>query len=193
MAKRPPAHRKNSPEAVLPASVERRAYVEIDLPWLEETGEIRVISQPMIAPTVTHEVPKGSFEIVYTSTLFDVLKKLGNKKMEVFSYLLENKDGLNSLNTTNSELAVKVGCSRPTVVQTMKVLEDAGLITRKNSVVYVTPALMVKGGIQKEGYIMQIFKSILEQSIAAKQIAKTATIDDQLCFDENCQIVERAH
>ena len=101
-----------------PPAVQEKAYIEIDLNALRSTGDIVLVGDPIIAPMITTRVPKGNFEIVYTADLFEIVEKLGNQKMQVLKYLLENKDGFNQVNATNTELAEKVGCSRPTVIET---------------------------------------------------------------------------
>ncbi len=141
-------------------AIQRKGYVEIDLEHFYETGEVVITGRPFEAPTVTTKVPRGKFEIVYTAQLFGVLEKLGNTKIKVLNYLLDHKDGTNCLNITNTELAKQVGCSRPTVVDTLKVLAEAGLVARKGSVIMLSANFMVKGNQIREAYLMQKFEEL---------------------------------
>lgn len=149
-----------------PPACQTRAYVEVDYELLQSTGEIRIVSSPIIAPTITTKVPRGKFEITYTAELFDVMKELGNKKIEILSYILDNKDGNNSLNMTNTQLAKATNSSRPTVIETMKILQDAKLIARQNSVIMVSPKLMVKGSQLREAWLMRKYEEITEDTQA---------------------------
>ena len=168
-----------------------KAYIELDLKLLQETGEIRMIGQPIIAPTITEKVPRGKFEITYTAELFNIMKTLGNKKIEVLSYILDHKDGSNALNMTNAELSAATGISRPTVISTMKILQDAGLIGRKGSVIMVSPKLMVKGNQLREAWLMRRFEETLENTIDFSDSIDT-TIDDQYTFLNDGSIVQKA-
>ena len=146
-----------------PAKIKKKAYVEIDLKALQETGEIKIVGEPILAPEVTTKVPKGRFEIVYCAELFDIMKELGNRKMNVLTYLLDHKDGNNCINATNTQLANTIGVSRPTVIDTIKALENAGLATRKNSVLMISPNLMVKGSQLREAFLMHKFEELSEE------------------------------
>lgn len=138
-------------------NIERKCYVEID-PCYKETGEIKVIGEPIDVAEQEQIIPRGGFEIAYMSALFDIFDKLGGKKYLVLQYILKNKDGMNCINITNTELAKKIKCSRQIVIDTMKILTDAGLIVRKGTVIRLSARAFVKGDAVKEAYIMRKFK-----------------------------------
>ena len=175
-----------------PPSCTKRAYVEIDLELLESTGEVRIIGSPIIAPTITTKVPRGSFEITYTSELFGILEKLGNKKIQVLSYILDNKDGNNTLNMTNTELAERTNISRKTVVETINILKDADLLQRKGSVIMISPNLMVKGNQLREAWLMRKYEEIRDNDTYNYTNAIDVTVDNQLSFTNNGEVVQRA-
>lgn len=141
--------------------IENKWYAEID-PCFQSTGEIKIVGEPINVAEQEQKVPRGGFEIAYMSALFDIFDKLGNQKIKVLKFLLSNKDGMNCLNMTNTEIATKVPCSRKTVVETIKLLSEVGMVVRKGTVLRISPRVVVKGGQQKEGYIMRKF--IEEQS-----------------------------
>lgn len=185
-----------------PPALQKKGYIEFDLDHYYETGEIITVGEPIIAPEITTRVPKGKFEIVYTAQLFGILEKLGNRKIQVLSYLLDHKDGTNCLNITNTELAKEVGCSRPTVVDTINILSDAGLVARKGSVLMLSANFMVKGNQIREAYLMQKFEEISQNSSSStppkaieqheEHNAIDVDIDDQISFDENGNFYQRA-
>ncbi len=167
-------------------AIKEKAYVEIDLALLRQTGEIKITGAPIIAPEVTQKVPRGSFEITYCAELFDIMKELGNRKIQVLAYLLDHKDGNNCLNRTNSQLAEAIGVSRPTVIETIKTLSEAGLARRENSVLMISPGLMVKGSQVREAWLMRKYVSMPENSEPLDSV-----IEDQLAIGEDGDIVER--
>ena len=175
-----------------PPAVQRKGYIEFDVPHFRETGEIIIIGDPIIAPEISTKAPRGKFEIVYTAELFGLLQKLGNRKIQVLSYLLENKDNQNSLNMTNTEIAKNIGVSRKTVVETMKVLEDADLLRRKGTVIMFSANFMVKGSRLREAYLMHKFEEMSEEAYDAYQNAIDVDVDPQYCFDKDMKVIQKA-
>ena len=175
-----------------PPAIQRKGYIEIDLQHFYETGEIITIGEPIIAPEITPKIPRGNFEIVYTAELFGILEKLGNKKIQVLSYLLDHKDGQNSLNVTNTELAKDIGVARKTVVETMKVLENADLLRRKGSVIMFSANFMVKGSRLREAYLMHKFEEMSKEAYDAYQNAIDVDVDPQYCFDKDMKVIQKA-
>ncbi len=147
------------------AKAVEKAYVEIDLKLLQATGEIKIIGEPIICPEVSTRVPRGQFEVTYTAELFNVMKELGNRKIEVFAWLLDHKDGNNSINTNLRELAEKTKTSYKTVQQCIAVLKEAGLVHQKGSVYMISPNLMVKGSQVREAYLMRKFEAMEEANV----------------------------
>ncbi len=174
-----------------PPAVQKRGYIEIDLNRLYETGEIQTIGEPIIAPTVTTRVPRGKFEIVYTTKLFGILDKLGNKKIQVLSYLLDHKDETNQLNMTNTEIANNIGVARKTVIETMKVLESADLLHRKGTVVMLSANFMVKGNRIREAYLMQKFEELSPKEEEFED-AIPLEVEEQLSITPSGEIAQRA-
>lgn len=168
------------------AAISNKVYIEIDRSALEEYGEIRAISEPIYAPVITTKVPRGKFEIVYSAELFNIMRELGNKKIEVLAYLLDNKDANNQINASNTQLAERIGCSRTTIVEAMKVLAEAGLVRRENSVVMVSPSLMIKGNQIREAYLMRKYEEIPEKELGVIE----SKIEPQLSISESGDIVE---
>lgn len=176
-----------------PPAVEQKAYIEIDLNEYKQNGNVVLIGEPIIAPLITTRVPKGNFEIVYTADLFEIVEKLGNQKMQVLKYLLDHKDGYNQVNATNTELAKLIGCSRPTVIDTIRIMNDAGLIMRKGTVLMISPNLMIKGNRMREAYLMRRYEEISEKTAESYDNSIDATIDPQISFNpENGSLYQKA-
>lgn len=133
------------------------AYVKIDAKKYAENGEIEVVDTPILTNAVVHRVGRRDFEITYLTYLVDLFDKLGGKKYLVFKYILEHKSSENTLIVTTRELAEKTKTSRQTVIETLKILEEAGLIARRRGSIMLLPKVAHKGTMQKEAYLMQKF------------------------------------
>lgn len=170
-----------------PPAIKKKCYIEIDYHTLQETGEIKVLSEPILMPEITTVVPRGKFEVTYTAELFDIMRELGTKKMEVFCYLLDNKDSQNQINTTQREISSLTGVSIKTVNETIRTLIDSGLLTRKGTVYMVSPNLMVKGNQVREAYLMRKFVEMDEHQ---QFEVIESEIEGQLALNDKGDIVE---
>ncbi len=177
-------------------AIQEKVYVEINKQAYEQDGVFEPIGNPIYAPMVTTKVPRGNFEIVYTSELFNVMRELGNKKIDVFAWLLDHKDGNNSINTNMRKLASETGVSLRTVNDTIQVLRDAGLLKREGSIYTLSAQLMVKGSQVREAYLMRRYEAIPDKQPALPD-NRIDAIDAQLdgqyeILNTNMEIGERA-
>lgn len=118
-----------------------------------ETGEIIETDE------VIKKTPRNGFMITYLSAIIQLIDSLGNKKMQVVKYILANMDkSTNSLIITTRELAEKSGVSYQTVIDTLKVLEDAQIIARRTGAVMVHSDLVHRGSESKEKYLLARFQ-----------------------------------
>lgn len=137
----------------------REAYVKIDTKALHETGEVKIISEPIEAEQVVRKVPRNGFEITYLAYFCELFDKLGGKKYIVFKYIIEHKNSDNQLIITNRELAEKTNTSLQTVSDTIKLLRDANLISTRTGAIMLLPKLAHRGSDKKEAYLMQKFET----------------------------------
>ena len=103
------------------------------------------------------KVNRNGFEITYLTYLVDLFDKLGGKKYTVFKYIFAHKSAENTLIITTRELAEKTSTSTKTVVETLKLLEDSGLISRRTGAIMLLPKLAHRGSDRREAYLMQKF------------------------------------
>ena len=106
------------------------------------------------------EIPRTGFAITYLSTIIQMIESIGNKKMQVVKYVLQNMDSNNKLNETNREIAKGSGCSLQTVNETLQLLETSGIIARKVGLVMLSPKLIHKGNAKRERFLMTKFFEI---------------------------------
>lgn len=119
--------------------------------WINQaTGEIREVD--------TFEKPVGrnsGFMITYLAEIINLIETLGNKKMLVVKYILENMSKTeNTLIKTQREIANILNMSTKTVNETLKLLEDAKIIERKTGAIMVSPKLINNWKSSKEASMM---------------------------------------
>lgn len=135
----------------------QEAYVRIDAQAFQEHGEVKITGEPIIADEVVKKVNRNGFEITYLTYLVDLFDKLGGKKYTVFKYILPTRALTTRFIITTRELAEKTSTSTKTVVETLKLLEDSGLISRRTGAIMLLPKLAHRGSDRREAYLMQKF------------------------------------
>lgn len=110
------------------------------------------------AQTIVKRLDRNGFEITYLAYLFELFDILGNKKMKVFSYILKHKNADNQLIITTRELAKKVEVSLKTAHDTLKILEEKGLIRCRIGSLMVIPKIAHKGSKNREHNLMIKFR-----------------------------------
>lgn len=118
-----------------------------------ETGEI------IEADEAIKKTGRNGFMITYLTAIIQLIDTLGNKKMEVVKYILQRMEkSTNTLIITTPELAKKSKVSRQTVSDTLKILEQAQIITRKTGAIMMHPQLIHRGNEGKERYLLARFQ-----------------------------------
>ena len=118
-----------------------------------DTGEI------IEATEVIKKVERNGFMITYLSAIINLIDSLGNKKMQVVKYILKNMEkSNNTLIITSRELAEKSGTSLQTVTDTLKTLEDAGIIKRRTGAIMIHSDLIHRGSANKEKALLTRFE-----------------------------------
>lgn len=126
--------------------------------WLrcDENGNL-LDSEVKKVDVLIKEVPRTGFAITYLSTVIQMIESIGNKKMQVVKYILGKMDSNNKLVETVREIAKNSKCSLQTVNDTLKILENAGIVARKTGCVMLSPRLVHKGNAQRERLLMTKF------------------------------------
>lgn len=126
--------------------------------WLrcDENGNL-IDNQVKKVDVVVREVPRTGFAITYLTTIIQMIESIGNKKMHVVKYILGHMDSNNKLSETVREISAGSGCSLQTVNDTLKILEQCGIIARKTGTVMLSPKLIHKGNAQRERFLMTKF------------------------------------
>lgn len=133
---------------------ENEYYIQVDEKGTPLTGEIKKVD------VLFKEVPRSGFAITYLTTIVSMIENLGNKKMQVVKYILQNMDSNNKLTETVREISRNSGCSYQTVHETLIILESCGIVARKTGTVMISPKLIHKGNAQRERFLMTKFKEV---------------------------------
>lgn len=119
----------------------------------KETGEYEQIG---LADTFVKPIGRSQpFRITYLAEIINLIDTLGNKKMQVVKYILKNMSkSENTLIITTPELAKKCSVSRQTVSDTLKLLEDTNIISRRTGAIMISPKLMNNKNANGEAIMM---------------------------------------
>lgn len=121
--------------------------------WVcQETGEMLEASE------ILKPVGRNGFMITYLTTIINLIDILGNKKMQVVKYLIANMDkSTNTIIITTKELAIKSKVSEKTVIDTLKILDNAQITERRTGAIMIHPNLIHRGNQNKEKALITRF------------------------------------
>lgn len=156
------SYRKKTNETIYKG---QEAYARIDTELLNQTGEIKIIGDPILADEVITKVNRSGFEITYLAYFCNLFEQLGGRKYQVFKYIIENKNSDNQLIITNRELAEKTKTSTKTVSETLKLLREKNLINTRVGSIMLLPKVAHRGSERKEAYLMRKFETFNENEL----------------------------
>lgn len=101
------------------------------------------------------------FTKVWLTNILQALDMIGNKKIDVVNYILENRnESSNRLVKTQKEIAKAVGCTRQTVSKVIVALRQADFIRTKPGIIYINPDMAFRGGHNKRMYILHEYQQV---------------------------------
>lgn len=104
-----------------------------------------------------------NFQKLWLGHILEAIDEIGNAKMKVLMYLLNKRDkGNNAVIRTAEGIARDVGVSRQTVGETLKILEQHGIIKRVTGAVYLNPDVIFKGGKDKRLNVLLQYRELDE-------------------------------
>ena len=104
------------------------------------------------------------FMITYLAEVISLIDSLGNQKMKVVKYILqEMSKSDNTLIITTRELAKKSGVGYNTVVETLRILDEAGIIQRRTGAIMISPKLMNNKKASGEAAMMVKYTQFSEE------------------------------
>jgi DNA-binding Lrp family transcriptional regulator len=120
-----------------------------------ETGDVIEV------PILHEESADFNFEKIWLGHVLTALEELGSKKIKILSYLFRVREKSNNMVAkTLMEIAKETDTSYPTVSETINLLEDNDLITRKTGVIILNPGMIFKGNHHNRVRIMFEYQSV---------------------------------
>lgn len=120
------------------------------------TGEIEEMN------VVSIEERDANFHKIWLSHIIQSIELLGNQKIKLAFWIVDQLDRENKLTMTYRQIAEKSGISYKTVQRTMEILIDCNFLTKINSGAYrVNPDVLFRGG--KTERLNVLFKYKAEQ------------------------------
>lgn len=121
----------------------------------QQTGEIITVQE------VSIEERDANFYKIWMFHVVQALELIGNQKVKVLNFILENLNRDNQIIMTQRKMAEKCGVSYQTVSLTLKSLQDADFLIRINSGTYqVNPNAIFKGGTGERMRILFDYQNI---------------------------------
>lgn len=131
----------------------------------DENGEL----QPIPAEIIDEEWDETvdiNFDKIWLASVMEALEQVGNKKIKVANYILNNRDKTtNYLIKTQREIAEECEVSLQTVSSTLKALESADMLIGKSGIYQINPERIARGKHNKRMAILRIY----QQNKASKE------------------------
>lgn len=127
----------------------------------QQTGELQEMQ------VINIEERDANFHKIWLGHMVQTLDMLGNKKIKVLNYILQNLTEENLFIMTQRQLAKKLEISLDTVISTMRILQETAFLNLIQSGVYrVSPNAIFKGG--KSNRLNVLYKYINESEKEGK-------------------------
>lgn len=121
---------------------------------------------------------KKGWRRVIMGDLMAAIEQIGNKKIKIMEYLIDNMDGKNQINKTYKQIEEDTKISYMTIVETFKALKECNLI-KKYGGVYVLNCGVVSsyGNSANNGYLLIEYGFNDESIIKDKKDAKKGKLE----------------
>lgn len=137
-----------------------------------DTGEIFEIDY--IKKTTDRRL-KGGWKRVYLGDFLEVLLEIGNTKIKVFEFVLNNVDTNNKLTMSILQVSEKVGISYKTTHETFKKLAEKGLIRKYGTAWVVMPSFVSTFGSDAKNARLLTEYSEAEEATLFDEVKDTET------------------
>jgi len=106
-----------------------------------ETGEIEEME------VISIEERDANFHKIWLGHIVESLDLIGNKKLKVLTFIMDNLNSENMFLMTYKEIEQKTGISQPTIAETMKALQESDFLKKIRAGTYqINPDKIFKGG-----------------------------------------------
>ena len=133
------------------------------------TGEIHDVQ------VISREDRDFNFNKIWLGHIVQALDLIGNQKIKVLNYLLENKNKENIIIGTLDQIAKKANVGRSSVYETLKILRDNDVIVKVNNAVHrLNPNIVFKGDMKKRMNVLVQYQKEKEapEKIEAEELVE---------------------
>lgn len=111
-----------------------------------------------------------NFQKIWVHHLLSALDAIGNQKVKILMWLIDNKNNENIVIATQQRIAEETKCVRQTVASTLQLLVDAGAMTLIHPAVYqLNPDLIFKGQSEDRATILLEYEAVAIPKKAARE------------------------
>ena len=118
---------------------------------------------------------KGGWKRVYLGDFLEVLLEIGNTKIKVFVFVVNNVDTNNKLTMSILQVSEKVGISYKTTHETFKKLAEKGLIRKYGTAWVVMPSFVSTFGSDAKNARLLTEYSEAEEATLFDEVEETET------------------
>ncbi len=156
----------------------------------QQTGEICEMNVMNI------EDRDANFHKIWLGHIIQALDMIGNQKIKVLNFLMENLNSENQLVMTQRKIAQKSGISYSTVAETMKALQEADFLVKINSGAYqINPDVLFKGGKNNRLRVLLDYTATVKEAAATtsrrgenldalEELGQTSLLEQQQATEE---------
>lgn len=129
----------------------------------QQTGEICEMN------VLNIEERDANFHKIWLGHVIQALDVIGNQKIKVLTFVLDNLNKENQLIMTQRKIAEKSEVSYATVAETIKALQDSNFLVKINSGAYqVNPDVLFKGSKNNRLNILLQYNNAVKEAAATK-------------------------
>ena len=112
---------------------------------------------------------KKGWRRVVIGDLLSVLDQIGNKKIKVLEFLIDNMNSNNEINFTQREIQQKTGISLQTINETIKALTEANIIKKHKRIYVLNPQITSAYGSKEKNTMLCINYEFHDGAIKSEQ------------------------
>ena len=130
----------------------------------KDTGELSKMQ------VISIEERDANFHKIWLGHIVQALDLIGNKKIKIVNYLMENLNSDNMFLKTQREVAKNLNISIQTVSRTFRALQESDFMRQpRNGIYQINPNIIFKGGKEKRLNILLQYQADKEDKEADKE------------------------
>lgn len=139
---------------------------------------------------ISIEERDANFHKLWLGHIIESLDLIGNKKIKILTFIMNNVNSDNMFLMTYDEMAKEIGVSKPTIIETMKALISSNFLAKvRNGQYQINPDVIFKGGKNSRmNVLLQYTKASAKQTQEAPENEKkTHSQEENASFDNQSE------